>query len=343
MSALSFLRVDIEPTNRCNADCYFCPREMTPDEGMLKPDVFASALMRTLELQDVARERLDMTVGVTLCGLGEPLINKHTPDYIDQIRTAGLDCTLSSNGALLDERRGRALLDAGLQKIHLNIGERDEGYEDIYKLPWERTRDNVIAFQEMAGDDCEVHIVLVNHRRDRQHQKGMREYWQGLGIKHFLPFEIMNRGGSLVVEDMDYNEAASQEAAELFGESVPPCLAPFVFPFVGYDGQIYLCCSDWTKTAPFGSVHDTSFVDSVLAKLDFVEARAGICSTCNIDPINQVVDKKKAVDAGEASAEQLDELISTLHAQGEQTYDIVEKLRPLVNDGGRRTIPVRAL
>jgi MoaA/NifB/PqqE/SkfB family radical SAM enzyme len=314
---------------------------------MLKPHIFEAALQRTIELRDVTRAELDMDLKVTLCGLGEPLINKHTPDYVAAIRAAGLPCTMSSNAALLDEAKGRRLLDAGLQAVHINVGERDEGYVDIYKLPWERTRDNILAFHEMAGDDCEVHIVLVDHRRDRDHVKSMVQYWKGHGIKRFLTFDIMNRGGALVVDEMQYagipEVAEAVERYEAAG-GVPPCLAPFVFPFVGYDGQIYLCCSDWTKTAPFGSVLDTSFVDTIFAKRTFVDERSGICQTCNLDPRNRLTDELRGLHAGEVDEAAVDQLIATLIEQGEMVERLERAYAPHANpSAARRIIPVTAV
>ena len=72
VSELHFV-VDIEPTNRCNADCHFCPRDMTPHQGLMSIEVFEQALFRAGELKQLGR------VTVNLCGLGEPLLNKHAP------------------------------------------------------------------------------------------------------------------------------------------------------------------------------------------------------------------------------------------------------------------------
>ena len=113
---------------------------------------------------------------------------------------------MSSNAALLDEPRAHALLEAGLQRIAINVGDRDDDYEDIYKLPFERTRDNVLRFKELAGDACEVIIVLVDHRRDRAHIESMRQYWGDFGIRAFMEYEIMNRGGALFVDHMQFEE-----------------------------------------------------------------------------------------------------------------------------------------
>ena len=41
--------IDIEVTNRCNAKCHFCPRDETPHEGLMTPEVFDQALRRAEE------------------------------------------------------------------------------------------------------------------------------------------------------------------------------------------------------------------------------------------------------------------------------------------------------
>ena len=102
----------------------------------------------------------------SICGLGEPLINPNTPEFIRKIRAAGFSsCGMSSNGALLDERRGNAILEAGVTSVNINISDLGEEYERIYNLPYEETRDNIVRFIKNSGADCEVQIVLVNHRR----------------------------------------------------------------------------------------------------------------------------------------------------------------------------------
>src|SRR5262249_46448102 len=153
-----------------------------------------------LEFRGFALEQLQKDVQVSLCGLGEPLLNKRTPDFVAQVKAAGLSCGMASNAALLDEAAGRRLLDAGLDRISINAGGQGEDYVSIYKLPSERTRDNVVRFREMAGDDCEVQIILVNHRRDPEHIETMQRFWSDAGLESFFAFNLMNRGGALFVD-----------------------------------------------------------------------------------------------------------------------------------------------
>jgi MoaA/NifB/PqqE/SkfB family radical SAM enzyme len=290
---VEFFNLDIETTNRCNAHCYFCPRDQTPHQGLMSVETFDQALQRTVEFRDVARAQFDTHVKVNLCGLGEPLLNRHTPDFVRKVRGAGFECSLSSNGSLLDERHAEALLEAGLQGAEINVGEVDDDYEKIYGLPFEKTCENVVRFAEMAGDQCQVRIVLVNHRRDAEHMAKMRTFWTERGIKHFMPFEIMNRGGSLFVDEMQYSSFAERaEALSMLGSRgvQPACPVPFVLLFIGYDGQYYLCCSDWKKEVGLGSVFDTSFAAIAAAKLEHVSTGEPICKSCNHDPVNQLTD-----------------------------------------------------
>jgi MoaA/NifB/PqqE/SkfB family radical SAM enzyme len=314
--------VDIEPTNRCNAKCHFCPRDQTPHQGLMSPEVFEQALARAVEFREIALERFDRDIQVNLCGLGEPLLNRHTPDFARQVREAGIGCGLSTNGALLDEDRGRAVLDAGVQNVYINVGDTDDGYEEVYKLPFGRTRDNVARFAEMAAGRCEVHVVLVDFRRDREHVETMKRYWRELGIHAFMEFDIINRAGALFVDHMQYEQYPEQavaraQLAERGASGL--CVVPFLYLFIGYDGQYYLCCSDWKKEVPLGSVFDVSFAEITARKAATVGCREPICKTCNHDPLNRLTDALRADPAAGAA------LVDELAKESDALDDVLAK------------------
>ena len=343
--------VDIELTNRCNAKCHFCPRDQTPHQGLMSPEVFEQALARTVEYRDFVQEAVEGEVVVSLCGLGEPLLNRHAADFVRQVREAGFTCMLSSNGALLDERKGRELLDAGLQKIFINVGDVDESYEEVYKLPFERTRENVVRFADMAGDTCKVRVVLVDYKRDASHLKAMKQYWRAQGITLFDTFGIMNRGGALFVDEMQFESYPERDdARQLLVETgtEPICGAPFAYLFVGYDGQYYLCCSDWKKNVPLGSVFEESFMSVTQAKLGCVTSREPICRTCNHDPLNRLTEELRAIELGESDAGARDDLVTQMV---NTTHAINDALATMLDAWGdrdgnrtprRRSIPVVA-
>jgi MoaA/NifB/PqqE/SkfB family radical SAM enzyme len=347
--------VDIEPTNRCNAKCYFCPRDATPHQGLMTRAVFEQSLGRCAELRTKLRALGRPELKISLCGLGEPLLNRDTPSFVRRVREEGFECTMSSNAALLDEPRAHALLEAGLQRIAINVGDKDGDYEEIYKLPFERTRDNVLRFKELAGDACEVIIVLVDHRSDRGHLDAMRKYWGDFGLRAFMEYEIMNRGGALFVDHMQFDEFPQLgEARGLLADRgiEAVCPTPFAYLFIGYDGQYYLCCSDWRKEVPLGSVADASFTDVMVAKLAHARSREPVCKTCNLDPLNKLTEAMRARDAGDADAPDVDALIGKI--QNMTTFSLTEiealtgqpapAFEPVQQTAtSRRTIPVTAI
>jgi MoaA/NifB/PqqE/SkfB family radical SAM enzyme len=341
--------IDIEVTNRCNAHCYFCPRDATPHQGLMSMEVFEQTLVRADEIRTL-NQQLDESLEtvISLCGLGEPLLHKHVPTFVRRSREEGFECSMSSNAALLDERRGTAVLEAGLQRIFINVGERDDSYEDIYKLPFEKTRDNIVRFFEQAGDQCEVTIVLVDHRRDKEHVDAMERYWRDFGITSFAKFDIMNRGGALFVDHMQYETRPELDQAramidERGGEAI--CGVPFISTFFGYDGNVYLCCSDWRKEAPIGSVFDDDAALSLAKRLDPVVSREPVCKTCNLDPLNALADEIRAKNEGAHDAADVDAMADELATYGPRLREALDVMgaveRP--TGTGRRLIPVRSV
>lgn len=339
--------IDIEPTNRCNAKCHFCPRDKTPHEGLMLPATFEQAFKRVGEFAPFARAELDLGIQVSLCGLGEPLLNKHTPSYIEKVRSAGYSCVMSSNASLLDERRGRSVLDAGLQRVLINVGDIDETYDDVYKLPFEQTRENILRFNEMAGDDCDVVIILVDYKDDADHISAMEEYWRSFGITKFRSYGIINRGGSLEIDHMQFETFPElAQARAIFDEMegpVPVCAAPFLYMFVGYDGQYYLCCSDWEKRAPLGTVFDETFLSVIDEKLRNVIERKPVCHTCNCDPLNQLTEQLRAEHLGDSTPEETAAMLGTLESNRGPVGELIEKMQIAGGSEERTPRPTRRL
>lgn len=316
-----FLTIDIEITNRCNATCHFCPRDATPHQGIMDVETFDRALARAVEYRQVVKDVSGLEVVVSLCGLGEPLINRNTVSFVEKVKREGFRCSMSSNGALLTEQKAHALLDAGLDEIYINISDIDEEYERIYNLPFAPTCENITRFAELAGDRCTPVIILVDHRNDRAHIKAMQAFWRARGLKKFHDYSVINRGGALFVEHMQFEQYSEMVRARndlTEGGAQPLCGAPWGFLFIGYDGNYYLCCSDWRKQASLGSVFDYSFLQVTRQKLAMVVSREPVCKTCNHDPINMLTEELRAFNRGEVTAEDVDKLTQSLRSVSQE-------------------------
>lgn len=132
----------IEPTSRCNEFCQQCPRTLLSreDDRDLSYDNF-----RYIVDQFPVLER------VVLHGLGEPLLNKDLPRMVRYLKERGTYVLFNSNGILLNEKRGQALIDAGLDEYRLSMdGATRETYAHVRGVDaFEKIWRNVRAFISM--------------------------------------------------------------------------------------------------------------------------------------------------------------------------------------------------
>jgi MoaA/NifB/PqqE/SkfB family radical SAM enzyme len=290
------ITIDIELTNRCNSLCGFCPRDAIPEQGFMRANVFEQSLARALEFQSLAKglpSPLDATI--VFCGTGEPLVHCRTAQYVRRVRDAGLACELSTNGSLLSRDRAIALLEAGLQSINVNVSDLGADYDEVYGIPFTRTRENVERFIALARGRCVVSVIVVDHRHDESHLRAVEAYWRARGVDNVLRYGLVNRGGSLrlaaaAVRAPDPGDRSGEPALRLI------CPVPFVHLFIGWDGRYYLCSHDWRKEVPFGSVFETSFAEITAAKLAQVSRRKLLCVRCTLDPANLLRRRRQVAD-----------------------------------------------
>jgi MoaA/NifB/PqqE/SkfB family radical SAM enzyme len=102
----------LETTNRCNLPCTTCPRtfeELEPAANM-SFEMFRSIVD---QYPSVAR--------VVLHGIGEPLMVPHLPRMVRYLKRRGTHVLFNTNGTLLNERRGRELIDSGLDELRVSL------------------------------------------------------------------------------------------------------------------------------------------------------------------------------------------------------------------------------
>ncbi|MDH3704563.1 MAG: SPASM domain-containing protein, partial [Acidimicrobiia bacterium] len=194
---------------------------------------------------------------------------------------------------------------------------------------------------------------LVDHRGDRDHLREMVKYWKGHGLDQFMFLDVMNRGGALFVDHMQYDEYPElAQARTLLAErdSTPACGAPFGYMFIGYDGKYYLCCSDWKKEVPMGTVHDRSLVDVTSQKLLHVMDRQVVCATCNLDPVNRITEGLRGAADGDDTID-TDALVDGVVASNGVVWGMLQQLEAHTDidyaaadrAAGRTRIPVKIL
>jgi len=313
---------DIELTNRCNANCSFCPRDRTPHQGLMSEEVFSATLSRIVEYRAGVVGRLgSVNQRVSLCGLGDVLVHPRAVQAVAAVRAAGIWCQLNTNAGLLDEAKGRALLAAGLQAIKLNVGAIGDDYEAIYGLPFERTFENVVRFRELAAGRCSVVVVLVGDREERHRLDEVEAFWRRHGFEQFHRPNYINRGGALAGYGSTFGDESAQAQAKtlLARRGSPRCGVPVLSMFFGYDGHYYLCSSDWEKVSSHGHVFEHRLVDAIRSRLRHVGSRGAPCDTCSGDPVNRVaaVLVDEGIEAAEREADNVEQGWTSVRSSAE--------------------------
>ena len=102
----------LETTNRCNLLCTTCPRtyeELEPPADM-SWELFTSIVD---QIKDLNR--------AVLHGVGEPMLVKNLPRMVRYLKDRGTYVLFNTNGTVLNERNGRALIAAGLDELRVSF------------------------------------------------------------------------------------------------------------------------------------------------------------------------------------------------------------------------------
>ncbi len=291
---LDMLRVvDIELTNRCNATCSFCPREKTPKQGFMDYEVFCKAVERVKEFG------VDTTVFLT--GLGEPMLHPRFLDCVRYLKEQGLVPGFTTNASRLFKGVSEQLLDAGLKRIYFSVSDMGDDYQKVYGLDYEVTRQNIADFMSLNKGRCQIEVVIVRHDGNEDQIDEMVEYWNSLNVDRVHVNREINRGGSCRREyhfqKSDKYRARAKEVLRK-AELTETCYVPFAGVFIGWNGNYYLCCSDWEKQVPLKTVFNASIHEVDELKYQFLQKPNPLCAGCSADPVNDISEVMHEVEIG---------------------------------------------
>ncbi|MHA1729906.1 MAG: radical SAM/SPASM domain-containing protein [Promethearchaeota archaeon] len=287
---------DVELTNKCNTSCIFCPRDKTPKQGLMNFKTFEKVIQRIEESSN--------SPIIHFCGLGEPLLHPNLVDYVKYLTDKNLFSSVTTNTFFLTKELSEKLLKAGLKELRVSVSGFGEIYTEIHKLNFEIVKKNLIDFMEVSKGICNIVLSITKCEPNKNMIDEIKSYWRNLGIEEIIVFDCVNRGGAL---DMDYyflnNEKYYQKAKEILNENGVStlCMAPFVFCFIGWDGNYYLCCHDFSKLLPLGSVFEYNIEQIEQIKKANLVNGCSICKNCDLDITNTIREIFFKIENNEAS------------------------------------------
>ncbi len=108
-------KLHVEVTTRCNLDCGMCQRHVWDEPG---GDMTAGTFRAIVE----GLAASSSGAVLQLSGFGEPLSHPSVVEFVQKATEAGLRTELVTNGALVSQDLGLALIEAGLGKLILSVG-----------------------------------------------------------------------------------------------------------------------------------------------------------------------------------------------------------------------------
>ena len=133
---MRFAKVYIEISNLCNLSCRFCPGTKR-QKGKMDLERFATILEKLKGYTEYVYFHL----------MGEPLLHRSLPDFLDLAGKMGFNVILTTNGTLLEERKELLLSSPAVHKVNISL----HAFEtNDLSIPFETYVDSCLAYGQAA-------------------------------------------------------------------------------------------------------------------------------------------------------------------------------------------------
>lgn len=229
----------LELTNFCNLSCPMCPHaQMQRSVGSMKLDLFRKII-------DEAAPFLEFAY---LHHLGESLVQRRIGDFIRYGRSRGVAMGLSTNATYLDDRRGRTLLESGLDFLVISMdGASPDTYERIrVGADFATTLRNVQHFCDLRArmphsTTVVVQMIVMDHNR---HEIDLfARQWDGQ--VHVMIKEARDWAGQVQLGRRRPEPPPVRQA---------PCRMPWTELTVLWDGTVVPCANVYEKQNVLGDL-----------------------------------------------------------------------------------------
>jgi radical SAM protein with 4Fe4S-binding SPASM domain len=275
--------VDFETTNHCNMKCVMCPHADNEHTFHLTPKGMMDLGLYKKIVTELAAGG---TYSIKLNYRGEPLLHKHLVEMVRFAKEKGiLEVMFTTNGYLLTKEKAQQLVDAGIDYIIISIdGATKETYEAIRPGgEFDRLVENI--------------KYLSNYRREKGLKKPLiRTQFVKMkeNIHEVEMYKEMWRPYVDVMAANDFSLRVGQENKSVrdmvaFGRAT--CPHPFRRLTITWDGEVLMCCGDWSKVNVIGdtkknSIHEIWHSETMYQMRDLLKKKEldkiASCKNCYV-------------------------------------------------------------
>jgi len=279
--------VDFETTNNCNLRCVMCPREfMKEEKGFMDMGLF----------KKIIDEGSDKGLkSIKLNWRGEPLMHKELVDMVRYAKDKGvIEVMFNTNGLLLTEKKSKELIGAGLDKIIFSVdGATKETYEKIrrggnYDILIKNIMNLIEIRKASKSNKPHIRVQMVKMKENAHETDKFIDFWKPLveyvAINDVVTWET--------AEDRTLNEYVAVGRAQ--------CPQPWQRLMIDWNGDVAMCCGDWSKKNPLGNARKQSIKEiwhsDLLNKYRkmLAEGEANKIEACKKCPVAESIKWKKS-------------------------------------------------
>lgn len=247
----------IEVTNKCNCNCIFCANsKMKRTKKEINEKFIMNILKESFEL------------GVKEVGFyttGESLLNEKLVKYIECAKKIGYNYIyLTTNGILLNDKKIKELVAAGIDSIKLSINAiNKEDYEFIHGVDlFEQVLNNLKELYNYKKNNNLLLKVFVSYIATRYTDYNIND------IKaSFLPYcdevAIINvRNQSGMMGEINNLLSCVKEENKIDAQRLVPCHYVFNTINVTSEGYLTACCSDFENYLAYANLNKTTLKEA---------------------------------------------------------------------------------
>jgi len=251
------LNIKVEPTRACNFKCIYCIHSTRKQER--RNPLTIELFQKFIDGWDFNEK----TKSISFAGLGEPLLNKHTPKLISMSKEIAKETILVTNGSLLTKTIIDKLIEAQLDTIRISLqGLNAEDYKKncdfniniqnfLEHLEYfHKNKTNTKIWVKMPD------IVLDSEDKKEKYEELFKDKCDYLTTMTIQPlFKNSN---------VDYSNMQIDNSKSIFEEETKQvfvCSQPFFTLYLLADGSIYPCCSLEKEGLSVGNINENTIFE----------------------------------------------------------------------------------
>lgn len=248
----------IDPSSACNLRCRFCPtgdpaliKQTGRFQGQLTLPVFKKLI------SDISQFEKPLKL-LHLYKEGEPLLNKHLPEFIRLAKDSNIQrVDTTTNGLLLTEKLSESLIESGIDQINISLN----GLTPQHYLDYTQRNVNVDSLIRQIHFLCKISGSTTIYVKCIKEHLSTEE--QALFFETFADYadRIYFEGLQPNWPNFSFDYIEPDYSSGHYGQALQHRqVCPFIFYMmvVNSDGSVSACVQDWNHELIIGDANSSS-------------------------------------------------------------------------------------